>query len=73
MRIAMTADHAGFEMKDQLADWLRADGHDIVDLGTNGPESVDYPRYGAILADALAYASESPFPDVRELDTDVYA
>ena len=54
MRIAMTADHAGFEMKDQLADWLRADGHEIVDLGTNGPESVDYPRYGAILADALA-------------------
>ena len=54
MRIALTADHAGFEMKDQLADWLRADGHDIVDLGTNGPESVDYPRYGAILADALA-------------------
>jgi ribose 5-phosphate isomerase B len=54
MRIAMTADHAGFEMKDQLADWLRADGHDVIDLGTNGPESVDYPRYGAILADALA-------------------
>jgi ribose 5-phosphate isomerase B len=54
MRIAMTADHAGFDMKDQLADWLRADGHEIVDLGTNGPESVDYPRYGAILADALA-------------------
>jgi len=54
MRIAMTADHAGFEMKDQLVDWLRADGHDIVDLGTNGPESVDYPHYGAILANALA-------------------
>ena len=54
MRIAMTADHAGVEMKDQLAEWLRADGHEIVDLGTNGPESVDYPRYGAILADALA-------------------
>ena len=54
MRIAMTADHAGFEMKDQLAEWLRADGHEILDLGTNGPESVDYPRYGTILADALA-------------------
>lgn len=54
MRIAMTADHAGFEMKNQLAEWLLADGHEIVDLGTNGPESVDYPRYGAILADALA-------------------
>ncbi len=54
MRIAMTADHAGFEMKDQLADWLRADGHEVIDPGTNGPESVDYPRYGALLADALA-------------------
>ena len=54
MRIAMSADHAGFEMKDQLADWLRADGHEIIDLGTNGPESVDYPRYGVLLAEALA-------------------
>jgi ribose 5-phosphate isomerase B len=54
MRIALSADHAGFEMKEQLADWLRADGHEIIDLGTNGPESVDYPRYGALLADALA-------------------
>ena len=54
MRIALSADHAGFEMKDQLADWLRADGHEIVDLGTSGPESVDYPRYGALLAEALA-------------------
>jgi ribose 5-phosphate isomerase B len=54
MRIALSADHAGFEMKDEIADWLRGDGHEIVDLGTNGPESVDYPRYGALLAEALA-------------------
>jgi ribose 5-phosphate isomerase B len=54
MRIALSADHAGFEMKDQLADWLRADGHEIVDLGANGPESVDYPRYGVLMAEALA-------------------
>jgi ribose 5-phosphate isomerase B len=54
MRIALSADHAGFEMKDQLADWLRGDGHEVVDLGTNGPQSVDYPRYGALLAEALA-------------------
>ncbi|GAA4758476.1 ribose 5-phosphate isomerase B [Sphingomonas daechungensis] len=54
MRIVMTADHAGFEMKDQLADWLRADGHEVLDFGTNSAESVDYPRYGALLADALA-------------------
>ena len=54
MRIAMSADHAGFEMKDQLADWLRADGHQVIDLGTNTGESVDYPRYGALLAEALS-------------------
>ena len=54
MRIALSADHAGFEMKDQLADWLRSEGHEVIDLGTNGPESVDYPRYGALLAEALA-------------------
>ena len=54
MRIALSADHAGFEMKNELADWLRSDGHEVVDLGTNGPESVDYPRYGALLAEALA-------------------
>lgn len=54
MRIVMTADHAGFEMKDQLAEWLRADGYEVLDLGTNSAESVDYPRYGATLAEALA-------------------
>ena len=51
----MSADHAGFEMKDQLADWLRAEGHEVIDLGTNTGESVDYPRYGALLAEALEY------------------
>ena len=54
MRIALSADHAGFELKDVLADWLRSEGHDVIDLGTNGPESVDYPRFGALLADAIA-------------------
>lgn len=54
MRIVMTADHAGVDLKDLLADWLREQGHDILDLGTNSQESVDYPRYGAMLAEALA-------------------
>ena len=53
MRIALSADHAGYEMKDQLAAWLRDGGHEVVDLGTNGPESVDYPRFGALLAEAI--------------------
>jgi ribose 5-phosphate isomerase B len=54
MRIALSADHAGVDLKDMLADWLREKGHDVLDLGTNSHESVDYPRFGAILADALA-------------------
>jgi ribose 5-phosphate isomerase B len=54
MRIVLTADHAGVDLKDELAAWLGEQGHDILDLGTHGHESVDYPRYGAILAEALA-------------------
>lgn len=54
MRIALAADHAGFALKDDLAAWLREQGHEVLDLGTNGPESVDYPRFGASLAEALA-------------------
>jgi ribose 5-phosphate isomerase B len=49
MRIALAADHAGYLLKDELAQWLRDQGHEVTDLGTNGPESVDYPEYGARL------------------------
>jgi ribose 5-phosphate isomerase B len=54
MRIVFTADHAGVDLKDELAGWLGEQGHDILDLGTNSHESVDYPRYGAMLAEALS-------------------
>ena len=54
MRIALAADHAGYLLKDELAAWLREQGHDVSDLGTNGPESVDYPQFGAKLARAVA-------------------
>ena len=54
MRIALAADHAGYLLKDELAAWLREAGHEVTDLGTNGPESVDYPEYGARLANAIA-------------------
>jgi ribose 5-phosphate isomerase B len=53
MRIALAADHAGYLLKDELAAWLREAGHEVLDLGTNGPESVDYPEYGAKLARAV--------------------
>jgi ribose 5-phosphate isomerase B len=54
MRIVLTADHAGVDLKDELAAWLKSQGHDILDLGTHGHDSVDYPRFGALMAEALA-------------------
>jgi len=54
MRIALAADHAGYLLKDELAAWLREKGHEVSDLGTNGPESVDYPEFGAKLARFIA-------------------
>ena len=54
MRIALAADHAGFALKDELAAWLRDQGHDVTDLGTNSAESVDYPEFGTKLAGHLA-------------------
>jgi ribose 5-phosphate isomerase B len=54
MRIALAADHAGYELKDELAAWLTEAGHEVTDLGTNGPKSVDYPQFGAKLAAEIA-------------------
>ncbi|MBA3666469.1 MAG: ribose 5-phosphate isomerase B [Sphingomonas sp.] len=54
MRIAVSADHAGVDLKDILSAWLKEGGHDIIDLGTHGHDSVDYPRFGTMLAEALA-------------------
>ncbi len=52
-RIALASDHAAFAMKAELAEWLRNEGHDVRDLGTKGPESVDYPDYGYRLGKAI--------------------
>lgn len=56
-RIALAADHAGYALKDEIAQWLAEQGHEVSDLGTNGPESVDYPEFGKRLADAVASGS----------------
>ncbi|MCL6739975.1 ribose 5-phosphate isomerase B [Sphingomonas sp. RB56-2] len=54
MRIALAADHAGYLLKDELAEWLREAGHEVANLGTDGPESVDYPKFGELLANEVA-------------------
>ena len=45
MRIAVAADHAGFEFKTRLIEELRSLGHEVADEGTDSPESCDYPDY----------------------------
>lgn len=54
LRIAIGADHAGYTYKDALARELRERGHDVRDLGTDGPESVDYPDFAAAVAETVA-------------------
>lgn len=51
--IAIASDHAGVELKSQLAAWLTGAGHRVLDLGTDGPASVDYPDFAAAVAAAV--------------------
>jgi ribose 5-phosphate isomerase B len=52
--IAFGADHAGFGYKALLMAQATAQGFDVLDLGTNGAASVDYPDYGYAVAQAVA-------------------
>ncbi len=51
--IAIASDHAGCELKDAVKAELEAMGISVIDLGTNGNESVDYPDYGEKLAQSI--------------------
>ena len=51
--VAVAADHGGYELKSVLLPELRALGFDVLDLGTNGPESVDYPDFAEKVAAAI--------------------
>ena len=53
MRIAIGADHAGFPLKEDLAGYLREQGHDVLDVGTDGLAPVDYPLFCAAAARAV--------------------
>lgn len=53
-RIAVGADHAGVDLKDLLAVHLTERGIEVVDLGTHGHDSVDYPDFGAAVGRAVA-------------------
>lgn len=53
MRVALAADHAGFPLKGDVAEALRAGGHEVLDLGTHSTAPVDYPDSAAAVAAAL--------------------
>ena len=54
MKIAVASDHAGFALKQQVADHLRGLDHEVIDLGTDSEKSVDYPPFCAAAARAAA-------------------
>jgi len=54
MRVAVASDHAGFALKESLKAEIAALGHDVIDLGTHGPEPVDYPDFAERLGLAVA-------------------
>ena len=51
--VAIASDHAAVDLKARLGEWLRAQGHEVVDLGPETTASVDYPDYGYRLARAV--------------------
>jgi RpiB/LacA/LacB family sugar-phosphate isomerase len=53
MRIAVGADHAGFELKENVRAFLQKAGHEIIDLGTHNTDPVDYPDYAEAVGEAL--------------------
>ena len=54
MKIAIGADHGGYDLKSRLADHLRKQGHEVQDVGTNSADAVDYPVFARRVAEAVA-------------------
>ena len=54
MRLAVGADHAGFELKQLLVPWLRSAGHTVVDIGAHELDNDDdYPDFAAAVAETV--------------------
>jgi ribose 5-phosphate isomerase B len=54
MKVSVAADHRGYSAKEKIKAFLRELGHDVIDHGTNGDKSVDYPDFAAPAATAVA-------------------
>ncbi len=53
MKIAVGSDHAGFELKAQVLQWIESAGHEVHDLGTHDCDAVDYPDFAAAVGRAV--------------------
>lgn len=53
MKIAIGSDHGGFELKGKVINFLMEKGHEVLDLGCNSTDSVDYPKYGRLVGEAV--------------------
>jgi ribose 5-phosphate isomerase B len=53
MKTAIGSDHAGFELKQMLAKFLQGLGDEVIDVGTHGPEPVDYPDFAEAVGKAV--------------------
>jgi ribose 5-phosphate isomerase B len=53
MKIAIGADHAGYRLKDVIVPFLQAQGHEVIDVGCNCADSVDYPDYAVPVCDKV--------------------
>ena len=53
MKIGIANDHSAVEMKNELVSWLKENGYEVVNYGTDTSDSVDYPVYGEKLANAV--------------------
>jgi ribose 5-phosphate isomerase B len=54
MKIAIGSDHAGLDLKGEMVSLLKEMGADVLDMGTDSPESVDYPDFGDKVSSAVS-------------------
>lgn len=54
MRIALGSDHAGFKLKENVKDYLKGEGHEVLDVGCDNEERCDYPDYAAQVAKTVS-------------------
>lgn len=53
MKIGLASDHGGFNLKNEIAYFLKSKNIEVVDFGVNSSEAVDYPIYGEMVANAV--------------------